>query len=254
MNRIEITKFLETKFPRNLAYDYDNVGLQVGSLNKPLKRILVTLDVTRAVVREAIAMKADLLISHHPLIFQPIANIQFDTPRGWMIKELVKHDIALYSMHTNYDVADEGMNAVLAERLGLEDPKLLDEKYNIGRYGKIPEMPIEDFITYVKHRLELDHVRQIGGDGKMVATVGISGGSGQEHIHEAKRKGCDIYLTGDVSYHNALDVIQMGFAVIDIGHHAEKVFTRAVGEMLRHEFPDIEISLSEVDTNPYRIR
>ncbi|MBN2696908.1 MAG: Nif3-like dinuclear metal center hexameric protein, partial [Bacilli bacterium] len=224
MNRIEITKFLELKFPRQLAYDWDNVGLQVGSLNKPVKRVLITLDVTKAVIREAIDAKVDMLISHHPLIFQPIANVQFDTPRGWMIKELVKHDIALYSMHTNFDVADGGMNDVLAAKLGLKDPQLLDDELGIGRFGTIEPMSIDAFIVHVKDKLSLDNVRLIGGEGKTITTVGISGGSGQQHLYQAKKKGCDVYLTGDVSYHNALDVIQMGFALIDIGHHAEKVF------------------------------
>jgi len=254
MNRIEVTRYLETRFPRELAYDWDNVGLQVGTLNKPVKKVLVTLDVTKQVVREAVEGKYDLLLSHHPLIFQPVANIQFDTPRGWIIKELVRHDIALYSMHTNFDVATGGMNDCLAARLGIRDPKLLDEELGIGRYGEIPEMELDEFILHVKKTLELDHVRLIANGTKTVRIVGISGGSGQQHMYQAKKRGCDIYLTGDVTYHNALDALQMGFALLDIGHNAEKVFVAEIKNALNREFPDLEIDASKVDTNPYQLK
>jgi len=254
MNRIEITKYLESLYPRALAYDWDNVGLQVGSLNKPVKKILITLDVTKDVIKEAIQGKFDLLISHHPLIFQPVNNIQFETPRGWIIKELINHDIALFSMHTNFDLADGGMNDVLAKRLGLKNSQLLDEEAGIGRYGDIEPMTLTDFIADVKKKLELDHVRLIGTNDKIITTVGISGGSGQQHMYQAKKRGCDIYLTGDITYHNALDALQMGFTLLDIGHNAEKIFKTTVLDILRSEFPETDICLSQIDTNPYQTK
>jgi len=252
MNRIEITRFLETGYPRSLAYDWDNVGLQVGTLNKPVKRVLVTLDVTKDVVREAIEKKADLIISHHPLIFQPIGSVQFETPKGWIIKELVKKDIALYSMHTNFDVAENGMNDRLANKLGLRNTGLLDEEYSIGRYGEIEPLPMEEFIAYVKDRLDLKNVRLIGSSDKTVRIVGISGGSGSQHMYQAKKRGCDVYLTGDVTYHHALDAVMMGFTILDIGHNAEKIFIPAIQSDLVGAFPDLEIIPSQVDTSPYQ--
>lgn len=254
MNRIEITKYLESLYPRALAYDWDNVGLQIGSLNKPVKKILITLDVTKDVVKEAVQGKFDLLLSHHPLIFQTISNIQFDTPRGWIIKELVKHDIALYSMHTNFDLADGGMNDVLAKKLGLKNPLLLDDEAGIGRYGDVETMSLDAFIMYVKEKLDLDHVRLVGANDKMITSVGISGGSGQQHMYQAKKRGCDIYLTGDITYHNALDALQMGFTLLDIGHNAEKIFMTTIYDLLQNEFPEIEIILSRIDTNPYQMK
>ncbi|HPF42753.1 MAG TPA: Nif3-like dinuclear metal center hexameric protein [Bacillota bacterium] len=252
MNRIEVTKYLETMYPRHLAYDWDNVGLQVGTLNKPVKKILVTLDVTKDVVREAADLKADLILSHHPLIFQPISSVQFETPKGWIIQELVKKDIALYSMHTNFDVADGGMNDRLSERLGLRDTKLLDEELGIGRYGRINPMPMPEFISYVKKQLEVTHVRLIGNMNKTVEIVGISGGSGSQHMHQAKKRGCDVYITGDVTYHNALDAIMMGYTIIDVGHNVEKIFIPSIIDDIRKEFPYLDIAASTVDTNPYQ--
>lgn len=254
MNRIEITKYLETLYPRHLAYEWDNIGLQVGSLNKPLKRLMVTLDVTKEVVKEAIENKIDLLVSHHPLIFQPLANIQFDTPRGFIIQKLIKHDIALYSMHTNYDRAEGGMNDNLAALLGLKDVELLDEEALIGRYGDIEPVMLSEFIECVKSKLRLDFVRVITGGDRLVRRVGISGGSGQQHMYQAKKRGCDVYLTGDVSYHNALDALEMGFTIIDISHHAEVWFKTFVSGTIKNQYPELEILISKIDTNPYIVK
>lgn len=253
MNSIEVIKYLESKFPKELAYEWDNVGLQVGSLNKKVKKVLVTLDVTKEVVIEAVTLKADLIISHHPLIFKPINNVLIESPRGWMINQMIKHDIALYSMHTNYDLADGGMNDVLSELLGIQNPKLLDSIDGIGRYGEIEPMCIMDFIKKIKSVLNVEHVRLIGSLDKIVRIVGVSGGSGSNHVGQAKRLNCDVYLTGDVTYHTALDCIQMGLNVIDVGHYAEKVFKKAIAEELIGKFPEIETVISAVDSNPYQI-
>lgn len=254
MNGIDLVRFLETKYPRSLAYDWDNVGLQVGTLNKPVKKALVTLDVTPDVVREAIALKADFLISHHPLIFKPIFNVTVESPRGWMIQKLLAHGIPLYSMHTNYDLAQGGMNDVLAAKLGIRDAKLLDETEGIGRYGAIDPTPLEDYVAFVKTALNAEHVRLIGSTSRKVATVGVSGGSGSNHINEARRRGCDLYVTGDVTYHSALDAIQMGQLVLDVGHYAEVVFKEAVALELAAAFPDLTVLVSQIDTDPYESR
>jgi dinuclear metal center YbgI/SA1388 family protein len=253
MNSIEVIKYLESKFPKELAYEWDNVGLQVGSLNKKVKKVLVTLDVTKEVVIEAVTLKADLIISHHPLIFKPINNVSIESPRGWMINQMIKHDIALYSMHTNYDLADGGMNDVLSGLLEIQNPKLLDSIDGIGRYGEIEPMSILDFIKKIKSVLNVEHVRLIGSLDKIVRIVGVSGGSGSNHVGQAKRLNCDVYLTGDVTYHTALDCIQMGLNVIDVGHYAEKVFKKAIAEELSGQFPEIETVISAVDSNPYQI-
>lgn len=251
MNCIDVVRQFETKYPKSLAYDWDNVGLQVGSLNKRCRKVLVTLDVTKEVVAEAIALKADLILSHHPLLFKPVSSLATESPRGHVIAQLIKHDIALYSAHTNFDLAEGGMNDVLCGLLGIREPKLLDETENIGRYGTVDPVPVRDFIEFVKQTLGIAHVRYVGKTEAVVKTVGISGGSGSNHVGSAQRKNCDLYITGDVTYHTALDCRQMGQNVLDVGHYAESVFKAAVAEFLRASLPEIEFAVSQVDTDPY---
>jgi len=251
INLVDVVKHLETKYPKTLAYEWDNVGLQVGSLNRKASVILVTLDVTKDVVKEAIALKADLIISHHPLIFKPVSSVATESPRGWMIDKLIKNDIALYAMHTNYDLADGGMNDRLAKLLGIRDPKLLDETEKIGRYGAIDPQSMSSYILKVKNALGIGSARFIGAIDKNVVIVGVSGGSGSNHVGQAKRQGCDLYITGDVTYHTALDCVQMGLSVLDVGHYAEKIFKGAVAEELSEAFCDLKVVVSAVDTDPY---
>lgn len=252
MNTIEIVRYFETKYPLDLAFEWDNCGLQVGTLNSKVEKILVTLDITKNVVKEAIKNKVNLIISHHPLMFKPMQNIVFDSPRGWIIKNLIQNDIAVYSAHTNFDVAEGGMNDILANALDIKEPKLLDEINNIGRFGTIDKIEFEVFIEKVKSTFNLKTVKVIGNTKKSISTVGISGGSGSHHMYAAKKRNCDVYITGDITYHTALDAIQMGITLIDVGHHIEVIFIDAVTNDLQNQFPNIEFMKSEVDTNPYK--
>jgi len=252
LNTIEIVRYFETKYPLDLAFEWDNCGLQVGTLNSKVEKILVTLDITKNVVKEAIKNKVNLIISHHPLMFKPMQNIVFDSPRGWMIKNLIQNDIAVYSAHTNFDVAEGGMNDILANALDIKEPKLLDEINNIGRFGTIDKIEFEVFIEKVKSTFNLKTVKVIGNTKKSISTVGISGGSGSHHMYAAKKRNCDVYITGDITYHTALDAIQMGITLIDVGHHIEVIFIDAVTNDLQNQFPNIEFMKSEVDTNPYK--
>lgn len=252
MNSIDIIKYLETKYPKEAAYDWDNVGVQVGSLNQRARKVLITLDVTKEVIKEAIEKKVDLVISHHPLIFTPLMNVQVETPRGWMIHQLIKHGIALYSMHTNYDVSDGGMNDAFSKRLGLKDLCLLDDEVGIGRIGLIEETPFDIFVEKLKSEFQLEDIKLIGSPRSMIKKVALSLGSGSHHMNPAKRKNADVFITGDVTYHSALDAIQMGLSILDIGHYAEKIFKEAIFEDLKVTFPDVSFEISEVNTNPYQ--
>lgn len=126
MKGTDIIKIFESMYPKNLAYDWDNVGLQVGSLHKDVNTILLTLDVTKEVIDEAIDQQVDMIVVHHPLIFSPINSINTDTYRGKQIEKLIKHDITLYVAHTNFDISNKGMNLILANMLHLKNQKILD--------------------------------------------------------------------------------------------------------------------------------
>ena len=253
MNSIEITKYIESKFPKEAAYDWDNVGLQVGSLNHKVLKVLIALDVTKEVVKEAIEHKVDLIISHHPLIFKPIMNLQSETPRGWIITNLIKHSISLYSMHTNYDVSDGGMNDAFSKKLGLTNLQVLDESENIGRIGEIKEISFDDFVKLLKSTFSFTDIKLIGDHKTSIKKVALSLGSGSHHMSFAKRKNCDVFLTGDVTYHTALDAIQMGLTILDIGHYAEVIFKDSIFDDLSEKFLDIEFIKSNVNTNPYKV-
>lgn len=252
MNLVDVIRYFETKFPKELAYEWDNVGIQVGTLNIVAKKILVTLDVTKEVVKEAIDKKVNMIISHHPLLFTPMDKIIFDTPRGWIIKNLIKHNITVYSAHTNYDTAEGGMNDEFANILDLKNVNLLDEIAGIGRYGDVENISFSKFLDNLKTNLKLESVKVIGNTDKTISKVGISGGSGSKHMYQAKMRGCDVYLTGDVTYHTALDAVSLGLTIIDIGHYAEKIFMDAIIKLLSEQFKDIEFIKSEVNTNPYQ--
>lgn len=251
MNSIEIIKYLEEFYPKEKAYDWDNVGLQVGSLNSRAKRVLITLDVTKEVVKEAIDLKVDLIISHHPLIFKPVFNVQVETPRGWIIHQLIKHKIALYSMHTNYDVSEGGMNDEFARLIGLTNKEVLDEQEQIGLIGNINETSFDDFIARLHQEFDISDIKLIGNRKDRISKIAFSLGSGSHHMAPAKRKNADVFLTGDVTYHTALDAIQMGLTILDIGHYAEKIFKKAILRLITEQFSEVEVLISAVNTNPY---
>ena len=256
MNGMIIKRFFDESYPLDLAYEWDNVGLQIGTLNKPITGALITLDVTKEVVDEALKNNCNLIIAHHPLIFTPLKNILSDAYKGHLIEMLIKNDITVYVSHTNYDLGHSGMNTVLSEKLELHDSKILEmvsETHGIGKIGKLPKkMPLKEAVEYVKTKLEIAHGRLITHRPKKnVEVIAISGGSGASHMFEAKRQGADLYITGDVSYHHAHDMLQMGLTGLDIGHYAEKHFAVALKtELLKYgvEFPVFE---SNIDLDPF---
>ncbi len=251
MNSIDIIKYLETNYPKERAYDWDNVGLQVGSLNTKVKKVLITLDVTKDVVKEAIHEKVDLIISHHPLIFKPIMNVSVETPRGWMISQMIQHKIALYSMHTNYDCSEDGMNDHFSKLLGLSNLEVLDDQEFIGKIGTIEPIDFDQFVKRLHEEFSIDDIKLIGNKKEVISKVALSLGSGSHHMNPAKRKNADVFLTGDVTYHTALDAIQIGLTILDIGHYAEKIFKDAIAEKINSKFPEVDVIISSVNTNPY---
>jgi len=250
----KIISFLETKFPKDLAYDWDNVGLQVGDANKQVRKVIVALDATLDVIKIAIDEKVDLIITHHPLIFSPLSNIDYQTVLGQKLSLLIKKDIALYTMHTNYDIADGGMNDLFARKYNLKNVEILcsdglgrigelDKKITLKELAKVGINP--DFLGVSPKAKAI-----IGEESAQVSKVAIIAGSGGKYIHEAKNAGADVLITGDVTYHSAVDAKEIGLAIIDVGHFAENLMEDHVAEMLSKEFFKISIS-SGVSTNPF---
>lgn len=218
---------LENIAPKRFAEDWDNPGLLVGALNQDIHKILVCLDVSDAVVEQAIASGADMIIAHHPLIFRGMKKLRTDLPLGRRIQLLLKHDIAVAAAHTNLDIAEGGVNDVLAGAIGLsklssfviESQDVDGSVLSMGRMGSLPApMAVQDFARQIRDALPTDHVRLVDAGARPVRKVAICSGSGAEFIQKAAFMGADAYVTGDVKYHEAQQAVELGMHVIDAGH------------------------------------
>ncbi|WP_404453468.1 Nif3-like dinuclear metal center hexameric protein [Oceanobacillus kapialis] len=361
----DVFAVLEKLAPKSLAYEWDNVGLQVGSFNSPVTKIMVTLDVLEEVVDEAIANGVRLIIAHHPLLFKPMKQLHTDTPQGRVIKKLLEHNISVYASHTNLDIATGGVNDALCEKLQIKNPQPLikegsmklfklvvyvpethqhqvrealgdsgaghignyshctfqtkgegrfkplegtdpfigstdtleavqevkietivqesflqdvlsavitahpyeevaydvfslenkGETYGLGRIGTLDKtITLKEFCTLIKKQLDIPGLRVTGDLEHKVKKIAVLGGSGEKYIRAAKKAGADTFITGDVTFHTAQDAWQMGLAVIDPGHYAEKVMKESVLQYLKEQFSEkgVELLVSTTSTDPFQ--
>lgn len=363
-------KRFEEYCPQWLAEAGDPVGLHIGTLNKPINTVMVTLDVRPEVVQEAIEKKVDLLIAKHPPIFRPVKRLTTDNFQEKMYADLLKHDIAVYAAHTNMDIIDNGLNDWFCELLGIEEtqfltkthtiaykkiavfvpmdaanvmrealgnagagqqgdyshtsysligtgrfvpemgaqptigeigkeevvqetrievifPETIQEKviqamlqahpyeepaydlypienhtknYGLGRVGELAEaVPLEAFVEKVKQAFQLDGLRLIANDAtKKVQKIAICGGSGEKFYRDALRKKADVYITGDVYYHTAHDMLAENLAVIDPGHYIEALCKPKLVELFNQWKKDYNWDVtfieSEANTNPFQFK
>ncbi|MBQ9764484.1 MAG: Nif3-like dinuclear metal center hexameric protein [Phascolarctobacterium sp.] len=213
----DLVELLEELMPSNLAEDWDNVGLMLGRKGKTVKKILLALDLTKEVVEQAIAQKADLIVTHHPAIFKKLKRVVDNDWQQDLLLTLAEHGIAVYSAHTNLDCVSTGVNDVLAKLLKLEDADVLDEGNGLGRIGTVEEMSLTDYAQLVKTALKADYV-VVGDAGKTVRKVAVCGGAGSDLIDLALAKSADTLVTGDVKYHSAQQAVFSGLNIIDAGH------------------------------------
>ena len=246
MTRVcDIESFLYDWAPRDLAMSWDNVGLLVGDGDAEVHKVLVALDVTEAVAAEAVAVGADLIVAHHPLmncVWHKVQHVTTGDAQGRTITTLLKNGVSAICMHTNLDAAEGGVNDVLAEKLGLHDTKpLTGEK--IGRFGTLNcEKPLVEFLQDVIKYLGCNGLRYVDG-GKAVHRVAVGGGACGDYIGQAIALGCDTFVTSDLSYHEFLDT--KGLNLIDAGHFpTENVVCPVLAERLQTAFPHITVALS----------
>ncbi|MBO8156063.1 MAG: Nif3-like dinuclear metal center hexameric protein [Bacillaceae bacterium] len=363
----DVIRLFESWVPKAIAMEGDKIGLHVGTLNKPVHKVMITLDVLENVVDEAIEKGVDLIIAHHPLIFKPLKKITPDDEKGRIIEKLIKHNIAVYAAHTNLDIAEGGVNDLLMDELGIKEREILIEidseelvklvvfvpethqdevrealgesgaghigmyshctfqtkgqgtfkplegtnpfigkqgelekvsevrmetivpvtrlgkvlkameeshpyeevaydlyplknkgkTYGLGRLGRLENpMTLKEFADYAKKAFDVTGLRVIGDLSKNVQTVAVIGGDGNKFISQARRRGVDVLITGDLYYHTAHDALGMGLSVIDPGHHVEKVMKKGVQtylskQLAKHGF-DTEVFSSEANTDPFQ--
>ena len=241
-------KFIEGIAPPSMAEGWDNCGLLCGRKDRELKKILVALDPFRTVIDEAIALKADLIVTHHPLIFRDkLMAVNEDTEAGRCVLELIEHGIAAINAHTNLDMAPGGVNEVLAKTLGLMNMEIVDpvDNYGLLRKGEVSEQPVENFLATVKEKLDCKGLRYVSS-GKPVRVVAVGGGSCADFMTQALAAGCDTFVTADVKYNQFRTAYELGLNLIDAGHfHTENPVMPVVAEKLRANFPGVEVIFSE---------
>ena len=235
----DILNIMNEIAPPALAEDWDNPGLLVGRADGEVSSVLLCVDATAEVVDEARQLGAQLIISHHPLMFRAIKHVRDDEPEGHVICELVRSGISLIAAHTNLDAADGGVNDCLAHALGLSGLSMLNEE-KIGRIGTLScEIPLEEFLPAVVKSLGCSGLRFRDG-GKPVHRVAVGGGACRDYIPQAIAQGCDTFVTADLRYNDFLDT--HGLNLIDAGHYpTENVVCEAVRAYLAKSFPLLEV-------------
>ncbi len=249
----EIVELLEKLAPMEMACSWDNPGLLAGRWEKEVRRIYLALDATEEVIRAAKDWNADMLITHHPLIFSPLKSVTDENFVSRRILELIQSDISYYAMHTNFDVM--GMADAAADELSLKDRRVLDVTYEddiskegCGRVGELKDsMRVEALAGLVKEKFHVPNVRVFGDLDSPVRTVAVMPGSGGGFIQDALAAGADVMITGDVGHHEGIDAVAQGLAVIDAGHYGiEKLFISYMEEFMKRELPGVQIYKAEI--------
>ena len=252
----DILQYIETIAPKAMQYEWDNTGLLCGRKTKQVKKILVALDPFEVVCKEAVEVGADMILTHHPLIFDAPRALQDNNDMGRAIFTLIENGIAAVNAHTNLDCAPGGVNDTLAEILGLENisvinPKGTDpEPWGLLRQGFVAEQALENFLATVKSALGCKGLRYVDG-GKPVHRVAVGGGSCGSDMEEAIEAGCDTFVTADVKYNRFRDAVSAGINLIDAGHfHTENPVCKVLAAKVQEKFPEIQVVLSKALDDP----
>lgn len=237
---------LEEKAPCGLKLDFDNVGHLVGHGDASVTRVMTALDITDDVIAEAAEWGAELIVSHHPLIFSPVKSVTDASWVGRRILALAESHMAAVCMHTNLDAAQGGVNDALMAALGGAVTETLDPISGIGRIGMLPApMGFSDFLAHTKKALCANGLRYHDAH-RTVQHIACCGGSGSGEIALAFEAGCDTYVTADVKYDQFLEAKNLGINLIDADHFCtENVVVPVLARWLREAFPALEVRQSQ---------
>ena len=246
----DVLEFLWKVAPEEGKESWDNVGLLVGRGGAAVDKILVALDITLPVIREAERLGAQLIVSHHPVIWDTHKFVTDQVLQQEKVMCLIERKMAAICMHTNLDEAEDGVDDTLTEALGLRPERHLAEG-KIGHISVLPEpMELPKFRGYVKTRLKANGLRYLDA-GKPVQKIATGCGSCGEYLCDAAQAGCDTFITGDVKYNVFLDAQGYGINLIDAGHFAtENPVVNKLAHKLRAEFPEIGVSVSKEMVQP----
>ena len=242
----DILEFLESIAPMSLKMEWDNAGLLCGSKQTPVTKILVALDPFEHVCHEAADWGAELIVTHHPLIFDPQRAITDNASVGRSVLTLCRNGISAINAHTNLDQAPGGVNDILAQALGLTNIETICENgQQLLRCGNVPEQSLDTFLSTVKERLSCEGLRFCSGS-KTVRKVAVGGGACGSDLYDALHAGCDTFVTADVKYNQFWDAKESGLNLIDAGHFpTENPVCAYLAEKIATAFPSVDVKISE---------
>ncbi len=250
----DIIKVIEDFAPLAVQEGWDNSGLCVGSPEDEVNGVLIALDCTPQLVDEAVACGADMIVTHHPLIFSGLKKISPETQVGRAVIKAVKAGVSIYAAHTSADKVLSGVSGDMARKLGLEDVEILQkagDETGLGVVGNLPQpVSAEEVIRLVKQRFALKTAKVSRPLDVPVSRVAMCGGSGGSLIGEARRSGAQLYISGDISYHNFF--AEDGFMIMDIGHYESEIgIVDILFSLIKKNFPTFAVRITQnINSNP----
>lgn len=253
----DVIAFLNGVAPPQLSEDWDNVGLLIGDSGQSVSSIMTCLTLTPDVAEEAIKESATLVVSHHPVLFRSVKRLTDGTTEGNMLLQLIRNGTAVFSPHTSYDSAPQGINQQLAELLGLTDIEPLrqcddEPAQGSGRWGKLPTTSsLQALVASVKERLGIDDIQFVGDPQLSVNKIAIACGAAAEFLSEARENDCQVLLTGEARFHDCLAARSYGMGMILPGHYmTERPAMESLAVRLAREFPKCRVWASHVERDP----
>ncbi len=251
----DIINYITSIYPLEDSMSFDNgiTGLQFGDANSNVSKVMITLDITNKVLEDALEKGCDMIICHHPFMFNPLKNLNYNSVFGKKLIKVLSNKINIAAFHTCFDCGKDGMNDRLAKILGFTDVYQTTDiqKDALLRVGYVKEISAIDFAKYVKKTLQEESVKLIGDYNRTIKKVGIIGGSGAIDWQSAMYEGCDCFITGEVHHNNAIDIVDNNFLVIEVSHFAESFYKESLCKELKDKFIDCEFILSN-ESNPFK--
>ena len=249
MKACELVAPIEEFAPLALQESWDNCGFSVGDPQREVKKALLALDCTEEVLDEALELGCDIIITHHPLIFKGVKSITPSNFSGRIVTRAIKNDICIYAAHTNMDKTADGVSGLMAAKLGLVNVEFLTDEA-LGLVGDLAEpMEWRELAGIVKERFGVTNLRCSKPLEEKISRVAVCGGSGRSFIGDAMSKGAQLYITGDITYHEFY--CENGFMVMDIGHYlSEYDVVPLFAEILCKKFPNFAVCISRRNNNP----
>lgn len=255
----QLIDFLREFAPPDLAESWDNVGLLIGDPGSEVSSVLTCLTLTPNVAAEAIARRTQLIVTHHPVLFRAVKQITSTTTEGRMLLSLIRAGVAVYSPHTSYDSAADGINQQLARSFDLQEvqplrPSSLEPSRGSGRFGLLPRpTSMSELIQQTKSVLGVSHLQYVGSLDRRVTRLAIACGAAAEFLADAARCGCEAFLTGEARFHACLEAEASNVAMILPGHYAtERPAMLRLASILKSRFPQLVAQVSESENDPVK--